>query len=125
MLHFLFGDLQQNVVHHVSETKAGGYLEYERARVRWFLSIDFDDVPEQLQAKGQRTFRSITIDGQEIEFSDGFGDLHTRSYEEILAGRGYGPDANRTAIMAVSQIRGARPLGLAGDYHPALRVAVG
>ena len=125
MLHFLFGDLQQNVVHHVSATKAAGYLEYECARVRWFLSIDIDDVPQHLQAKGQRTFRSITMDDQEIEFSEGFVNLHTKSYEEILAGRGYGPEASRTAIEAVSQIRVATPVGLTGDYHPALKRSLG
>lgn len=124
MLHFLFGELQQNQVHHVADTKAGGYLEYERARVRWFLSIDIADVPANLRVKGQRTYRSITLDEQEIEFSEGFVNLHTKSYEEILAGRGYGPEANRTAIEAVSHIRSARPTGLVGDYHPALRHAL-
>jgi UDP-N-acetyl-2-amino-2-deoxyglucuronate dehydrogenase len=124
MLYFLFGDLQYNIVHHVSATKAGGYLEYERARVRWFLSIDESDVPDQLRSNGQRTYRSITMDGQELEFSEGFVNLHTKSYEEILAGRGYGPEANRTAITAVSYIREARPSGLVGDYHPALRKAL-
>lgn len=124
MLHFLFGELQQNVVHHASETKAGGYLEYANARVRWFLSIDIADVPEELRARGQRTFRSITIDGRQVEFSEGFVNLHTRSYEGVLAGRGYGPEDNRTAITAVSHIRAARPVGLVGDYHPALARAV-
>jgi AcrR family transcriptional regulator len=120
----LFGELQQNVVHHASETKAGGYLEYTNARVRWFLSIDIADVPEELRARGQRTFRSITLDGRQVEFSEGFVNLHTRSYEEILAGRGYGPEDNRTAITAVSHIRAAKPVGLVGDYHPALARAV-
>jgi UDP-N-acetyl-2-amino-2-deoxyglucuronate dehydrogenase len=125
MLHFIFGELQANTVHHLSDTKAGGYLEYERARVRWFLSIDAADVPEHLHAKGQRTFRSITLDGKEIEFSEGFTNLHTRSYEQILAGNGYGPEESINAIQAVSHIREARPVGLVGDYHPALQRAVG
>ena len=90
MLHFIFGALQDNVVHLASDTKAAGYLEYEHARVRWFLSVDVDDVPEAAREAGQRTYRSITVDGEEIEFSGGFTDLHTRSYEEILAGRGFG-----------------------------------
>jgi UDP-N-acetyl-2-amino-2-deoxyglucuronate dehydrogenase len=125
MLHFIFGELQANTVHHLSDTKAGGYLEYEHARVRWFLSIDVSDVPEHLRAKGQRTYRSITLDGQEIEFSEGFTNLHTRSYEQILAGNGYGPEENINAIQAVSHIRDARPVGLIGDFHPALHKALG
>lgn len=122
MLHFVFGNLQANRVHLASETKAAGYLEYERARVRWFLSIDLEDVPEGSRNRGQRTYRSITVDGQEVEFSDGFTDLHERSYEEILAGRGFGLEENRTAIETVSSIRSAAPLGLKGDYHPFLRL---
>jgi len=120
MLHFIFGALQGNVVHYSSDTKAAGYLEYEKARVRWFLSVDLEDVPAAQLTAGQRTFRSITVDGHEIEFSGGFTDLHIRSYEEILAGRGFGLEANRTAIETVAAIRSARPLGLAGDYHPFL-----
>jgi UDP-N-acetyl-2-amino-2-deoxyglucuronate dehydrogenase len=120
MLHFIFGDLQDNVVHYASETKAAGYLEYEHARARWFLSVDVEDVPDAQRTAGQRTFRSITVDGKEIEFSGGFTDLHTRSYQEILAGRGYGLEANRTAITTVATIRNAQPLGLQGDYHPFL-----
>lgn len=121
MLHFIFGDLQLNVVHHGTETRAAGYLEYEHARVRWFLSVDAGDLPAEQRLAGQRTFRSITVDGEELEFSGGFTDLHTRAYEEILAGRGYGLEENRTAIAAVSSIRNAKPIGLKGDYHPFLR----
>lgn len=121
MLHFIFGALQDNVVHLASDTKAAGYLEYEHARVRWFLSVDMDDVPAAPREAGQRTYRSITVDGEEIEFSGGFTDLHTRSYEEILAGRGFGLEENRTAIATVAAIRGATPAALAGDYHPFLR----
>src|SRR5690554_2254998 len=121
MLHFIFGELQTNIVHHSSDTKAAGYLEYEHARVRWFLSVDFEDVPAAQREAGQRTFRSITVDGEEIEFSGGFTDLHNRSYEEILAGRGFGLEENRVAIQTVSSIRNASPLGLTGDYHPFLK----
>lgn len=120
MLHFLFGNLQSNTVHFTSDTKSGGYLEYERARVRWFLSIDANDVPAAELARGQRTYRSITVSGEEIEFSGGFADLHTRSYEEILAGRGFGLQENRVAIEAVSAIRTSPVIGLTGDYHPLL-----
>lgn len=120
MLHFVYGKLQQNVVHLRTPTKAAGYLEYERARVRWFLSVDFNDVPEAERAKGKRTFRAITADGADIEFSEGFTDLHTRSYEEILAGRGFGLEENRVAIETVAQIRSA-PLVNDSDMHPFAR----
>jgi UDP-N-acetyl-2-amino-2-deoxyglucuronate dehydrogenase len=76
-------------------------------------------VPQAQRDKGARTFRSITVDGSEIEFSGGFTDLHTRSYEEVLAGRGFGLEENRVAIETVAQIRSSSPAGLAGDYHPA------
>lgn len=117
MLHFIFGKLQANRVHLSEETRAAGYLEYEHARVRWFLSIDVNDIPEAVRKQGQRTYRSITVDGQEIEFSGGFTDLHTRSYEEIMAGRGFGLEENRVAIETVSHIRGA-PVEAGGDRHP-------
>jgi len=121
MLHFIFGALQENVVHHSDDTMAAGYLEYEKARVRWFLSVDYKYVPESAKAEGQRTYRSITVDGEEIEFSGGFTDLHNRSYEEILAGRGFGLEENRVAIETVSHIRNATPTGPSGDYHPFLK----
>lgn len=120
MLHHIFGALQANVVHLATETKAAGYLEYENARVRWFLSVDIEDVPAALREAGQRTYRSITVDGQEIEFSGGFTDLHNRSYEEILAGRGFGLDDNRIAIETVSAIRNGKPVGRTDDAHPFL-----
>ncbi|HZB70242.1 MAG TPA: Gfo/Idh/MocA family oxidoreductase [Sphingomicrobium sp.] len=118
MLHFLFGSLQDSRVHVYEPTRAGGYLEYERARVRWFLSVEQEDVPEGPRAAGQRTFRSITVDGEEIEFSGGFTDLHTRSYELILDGRGFGLESSRCAIETVAAIRTATPVGAVSDYHP-------
>jgi UDP-N-acetyl-2-amino-2-deoxyglucuronate dehydrogenase len=120
MLHFVFGTVQSNVVHYATDTRAGGFLECERARVRWFLSIDVSDVPAEQRAAGQRTYRSITVDGAEIEFSGGFTDLHVRSYEEILGGRGFGLEENRAAIETVAAIRTSAPRGLTGDYHPFL-----
>lgn len=117
MLHFVFGAVQHNIVHLSTPTKAAGYLEYEHARVRWFLSIDVNDVPAQRRTEGQRTYRSITVDGGEIEFSGGFTDLHTRSYSEILAGRGFGLDENRTAIQTVADIRRAA-ISTTGERHP-------
>ena len=124
MLHFVFGDLQENVVHYTSETKAAGYLEYEKARVRWFLSVDFADVPEAARVQNQRTYRSIIVDDKEIEFSGGFTDLHTRSYEEVLAGRGFTLEENLVAIQTVSNIRNMQPKGLVGEYHPLLKTIV-
>jgi UDP-N-acetyl-2-amino-2-deoxyglucuronate dehydrogenase len=121
MLHFVFGKLRDNQVHHCAETKAAGYLEYEKARVRWFLSVDINDVPAEQRLKGQRTYRSITLNGEEIEFSEGFTDLHTRSYDEILAGRGFGLEENRVAIETVATIRNAKPLGMVGQYHPFMK----
>ena len=89
--------------------------------MRWFLSVDIEDVPQAQREAGQRTFRSITVDGEEIEFSGGFTDLHTRSYEEILAGRGFGLEENRVAIKTVAHIRNAELSPLTGDYHPFLK----
>lgn len=124
MLHYVFGELLSSTVHLATESRAAGYLEYRRARVRWFLSVDASDLPEAQQAVGQRTYRSITVDGDEIEFSGGFTDLHTRSYEEILAGRSFGLEDNRTAITTVAGIRNAPLAPLTGDFHPLLvRVA--
>jgi UDP-N-acetyl-2-amino-2-deoxyglucuronate dehydrogenase len=118
MLHFIFGDLRENLVHLNEPTRAGGWLEYDNARVRWFLSVDADDLPDSQKAAGQRTYRSITVDGEEIEFSGGFTDLHTRSYELILEGKGFGLEENRCAISTVAAIRAAQPLGPKGEYHP-------
>lgn len=120
MLGFIFGPLQDSRVHLAETTRAGGYLEYERARVRWFLSLEVDDLPEPAKEAGQRTFRSITVDGDEIEFSGGFTDLHTRSYELILEGKGFGLDDARAAIDTVAAIRSARPVAAGGDCHPAV-----
>jgi len=118
MLHFVYGAVQENIVHLNTPTKAAGYLEYERARVRWFLSLDVNDVPENERANGKRTYRALRADGEDIEFSDGFTELHTRIYEEILAGRGFGVEENRVAIETVAHIRNAA-LNPIGDLtHP-------
>ncbi|MDA9769662.1 Gfo/Idh/MocA family oxidoreductase [Emcibacteraceae bacterium] len=124
MLHFLFGKLQENKVHYFSDTTNAGYLEYENARVRWFLSVDAENLTDDAIAAGQSTYRSITIDGEEIEFSGGFTDLHTRSYEEILKGNGFGLEENRVAIETVSDIRNKAPLGKVGHYHPFLNSVI-
>ena len=121
MLTWIFGDVKRNKVNFLKEDKAAGYLELERARVRWFLSIDYEDIPPQIKEAGQRTFRSITIDGEEIEFSGGFTDLHTVSYKNILEGKGYGLEAARKSIQTVYTIRNTEPIGLTGDYHPIIK----
>lgn len=118
MLTWIFGDVKQNVVHLYKPDKAAGYLDLERARVRWFLSVDYNDVPENIKKEGKRTFRSITVDGEEIEFSGGFTDLHTLSYQEILKGNGFGLENSRKSIETVYTIRNATPIGLKGEYHP-------
>ena len=118
MLSWIFGDLKQNIVHINTHDRSSGYLEFKQARVRWFLSINFDVLPNEIKEKGQTTYRSITIEGEELEFSGGFTDLHTVSYQEILKGHGYGLEAPRQAIEIVHNIRHATPIGTKGDYHP-------
>jgi len=118
MLIWIFGSPVKNEVHFSSEEKAAGYLELDRARVRWFLSIDYNDLPETVKINRQRTYRSITIDNEEIEFSDGFTDLHTKTYQEILKGKGFGIEEARLSIDTVHTIRFATPIGKKGNYHP-------
>ena len=118
MLSYIFGKVKKNVVHVHTHDRAAGYLEFERARVRWFLSINYDVLPEEIKQKGQRTYRSIKIEGEELEFSGGFTDLHTKVYQEIIDGRGYGLEDARQAIEIVHEIRNTDAVGLKGDYHP-------
>ena len=120
MLSFIFGGLQRNVVHHRAMDCAAGYLEYERARVRWFLSINSRDLPTTTP-KGQTTYRSITVDGSEIEFSGGFTDLHTLSYQEILKGNGFPLEAARSSVETVANIRTAPLEPKKDDQHPFLQ----
>lgn len=117
MLTWIFGDVKQNVVHIHTHDRAAGYLELEQARVRWFLSINEETLPDDVRDAGKRTFRSIQVAGEEIEFSEGFTDLHTRSYEEIISGNGFGIEETRTSIEIVHDIRHQTPIGLKGDYH--------
>ena len=118
MLSWIFGEVTQNTINMHTHDRAAGYLELKKARVRWFLSINADDLPEEIKLKGQRTFRSITIADEELEFSGGFTDLHTKSYAEILAGNGFGIEETRQAINIVHDIRTKDPIGLKGEYHP-------
>lgn len=118
MLAWVFGDIKENIVHLHEHDRAAGFLQLEKARVRWFLSIDYNTIPDAAKAKGMRTFRSITVDGNDFEFSGGFTELHTKSYEHVLSGNGFRISETTTAINAVHEIRHAMPLGLKGDYHP-------
>jgi len=124
MLTWIFGPVRENTVHMHGRDAAAGFLELAHARVRWFLSVNPDFLPEEAVKKGQRTYRSIMVENEEIEFSGGFTDLHTRSYEEILAGRGFGLDAARASIEIVHHIRNVTPKGLTGEYHPLCRKAL-
>ena len=118
MLSWIFGGLVASTVHRRQDDCAAGVLELAHARVRWFLSVNSEHLPEAQRAKGQRTYRSITVEGHEVEFSEGFGDLHTVSYQEILAGRGYGLQDAKPSIEMVQAIRHAPLAPLTGDYHP-------
>ncbi|MBK7809866.1 MAG: Gfo/Idh/MocA family oxidoreductase [Saprospiraceae bacterium] len=118
LLAWLFGPLQNQIVHIQSFDRVAGFLEYENARVRYFLSIDYHSLPENIKATGKRTFRALLIDDHEFEFSEGFGDLHTISYQNILDGNGFGLEESRPSIETVYAIRNSTPIGLKGDYHP-------
>ena len=118
MLSWIFGDVKKSVVHIASHDRVAGYLDLERARVRYFLSINDDTLPPNAVEGEKRTYRSITIDGDELEFSQGFTELHTESYKQILAGQGFGIEETRRCIEIVYEIRNATPVGLIGDYHP-------
>jgi UDP-N-acetyl-2-amino-2-deoxyglucuronate dehydrogenase len=120
MLHFIYGDLQENQVHLNTPAKAAGYLEYQHARVRWFLSLDVNDVPKVERDQGKRTFRALTANSESVEFSDGFTDLHTKSYHEILAGRGFRLEENRVAVETVSRIRSSDIVIKSARMHPFL-----
>ena len=120
MLHFIFGKIVKNEVHYRDEKTASGYLEYERARVRWFLSIDASNLPSNAVKGEKLTYRSITIENEELEFSGGFTDLHTQSYQRILEGKGYGVEENRAAIETVEVIRVAPIVENPSNPHPLL-----
>ncbi len=121
MLIWIFGRIQENTVHILDDDRAAGFIELEHARIRWFLSINYEDIPENIRIAGQRTYRSILVNNQEVEFSTGFTDLHTKSYRKILEGKGYGIDDIRNAIEIAYQIRNSTPVGLKGNYHPLLK----
>ena len=116
MLSWVFGGVKENIVHLREKDKSAGYLEFENARVRWFLSIDETSLPKQVKENGQRTYRSITVDGEEIEFSGGFTELHTESYKEILKGNSFGLLDAKPSIEIVHDIRNKELVNL-GEKH--------
>jgi len=120
MLIWIFGDVKNSILHISEYNKAAGLLELEKANVKWFLSIDREDLPSDLPPEKAKTFRSIKVDGEEFEFSQGFADLHTMSYKEILAGNGFGIRDAYPSLEAAFMIRQAEAVGLKGEYHPIL-----
>lgn len=121
MLIWLFGGVEKSEVHLSESKKAAGYIELLKARVRWFLSIDCDDIPAGISEKGQRIYRSITIDGEEIEFTDGFSGLHTMVYNDILSGGGFGIEEARPSIELAYRIRNASPISNRFNEHSFLK----
>ena len=119
LLLWLFGAAEKIEVHLKEPRKMSGFLELERSRVRWFLSVDETYLPDDVRLAGKFAYRSMTLDGEEIEFSDGFTDLHTRAYQEILAGNGFGIEEATSAINLTHRIN-AEPIKTTGNMHPFL-----
>ena len=118
MLLWIFGPVVKNTVHLLEPTHATGFLELQRARVRWFLSVDARHLPPAAGQQGKTTHRALILNGDEFEFSEGFTDLHKKSYEHILTGQGFGISDIRPSIQLVHDIRNAPHAGFAGEYHP-------
>jgi UDP-N-acetyl-2-amino-2-deoxyglucuronate dehydrogenase len=108
MLCWIFGAVEKNEVYEKTLKRSSGYLELKKARVKWLLSVDEKDLPDCAREKDQRTYRSITVQGEEIEFSEGFTDLHTECYREILSGKGFGLEDARKSIEIAHVIRNAK-----------------
>ena len=123
MLTWIFGPVKESRVHVCTHDRVAGSLELARARVRYFLSINFDTIPDEVKLRGKRTFRSLCMENREVEFSEGFTDLHTQSYRHILEGKGFGLEEAQNSIQIVHDIRHATPIGLTGDYHPFARLS--
>lgn len=118
MLVWIFGEAQENIIHLSDEERTSGFLQLKHARVRWYLSIDRKDLAKTPAEAHKTTYRSISLDGKEIEFSEGFTELHTVSYQNILNGNGYGLEDSLPAIQIVHDIRNKKPIGKQGEYHP-------
>jgi UDP-N-acetyl-2-amino-2-deoxyglucuronate dehydrogenase len=118
MLIWIFGEVKESIVHLHSHDRAAGFLKLDKANVKWFLSIDEKTLPKEIKIEEQRTYRSLNIEGREVEFSKGFTELHTTSYQHILNNNGFGIEASEAAIIVAHDIRRAKPKGLIGNYHP-------
>jgi len=121
MLTWIYGDIEHCELHVENRETIAGFLELERASVQWFLSISESSLPQTLAEKGQRTYRSIEIDEQNLEFSGGFTDLHTEIYRSAIDGNGFGIEENRSAIEIVSSLRNMSPIGIQKNSHPMVR----
>ncbi len=118
MLIWIFGDVEKSTVHIMEHDRASGVLQLKNANVRWFLSINSETLPKDISDSGQRTFRTITIDKQELEFSAGFTDLHTESYKHILSGNGFGISKTLKSLKLAHELRHASIEPLINDFHP-------
>jgi UDP-N-acetyl-2-amino-2-deoxyglucuronate dehydrogenase len=118
MLLWIFGKLQRQAVHVAGDRKMSGFFELEKARVRWFLSLDRSDLPRAAQEAKKTTYRSLTLNGESYEFSEGFADLHTEVYRHVLSGKGFGVEDAKASIELAHEIRSAAAIGLNGDSHP-------
>ncbi|MDP1544940.1 MAG: Gfo/Idh/MocA family oxidoreductase [Anaerolineales bacterium] len=121
LLMWLFGTVGGVKVYHADDQRMSGFIELERARVRWYLSVEKDDLPASVKVAGKTTYRSITVDGREVEFSEGFTDLHTRVYEETLAGRGFGIKEARPSVELTHKIRSSLTSPRDELAHPFLK----
>jgi len=122
MLTWIFGEVKENIVHVASHDRVSGFLRFKNATVRYFLSINEETLPIEIRNAGKRTYRLLEMNGEEIEFSDGFTDLHTESYKQILNGKGFPLMDAMPSIQLVHDIRHAVPVGLKGEYHPFARL---
>ncbi len=125
MLSWIFGELKENVVYIKEADANAGYMKLKNANVRWFLSVNYDYIPQDIRDSGKTTFRSITVDGEEFEFSEGFTDLHTKSYADILNGGGFGLDDAKNSINIVSDIRKMNTVTLDEKAHPFCKKVLG
>jgi len=121
MLTSIFGDVQDIKIHYATPVTVAGFLLLKKARVRWFLSVDKNELPNEISQHGDSSYRSLTIDGQEFDFSGGFSDLHTLSYQNILDGKGFRIQDTYQYISLCHDIRSRKPVPLTGDYHPFLK----
>jgi UDP-N-acetyl-2-amino-2-deoxyglucuronate dehydrogenase len=118
MLSWIFGEVEDQSIHLKQSDVIAGSFKLKNANVRWFLSVNHNYIPDEVKSLGQNYYRSILVDGEEIEFSSGFTDLHTKSYQEILKGNGFGLDEAYSSIDIISKIRNLESVGLVEDYHP-------